>query len=87
MYTVFFQEQKNLLSVCATTSLYPLETSEGRDSLEAKAKRFYRSCMNTRAIERQGSEPFLNLIQQVSLGLDLHVLLSTSNTPTSAYIK
>ncbi|XP_063054269.1 kell blood group glycoprotein [Engraulis encrasicolus] len=42
-----------------------LETSEGRDSLEAKAKRFYRSCMNTRAIERQGSEPFLNLIQQV----------------------
>ncbi|KAL2084100.1 hypothetical protein ACEWY4_019618 [Coilia grayii] len=42
-----------------------LETSEALDSLEGKALRFYRSCMDTDTIESQGPEPFLKLVQQL----------------------
>ncbi|XP_031432954.1 kell blood group glycoprotein isoform X2 [Clupea harengus] len=48
-----------------------LEMAEGLDSpnsLEWKARQFYRSCMNTDSIEGQGSEPFLKLGGWSALG-------------------
>ncbi|XP_062395180.1 kell blood group glycoprotein [Sardina pilchardus] len=45
-----------------------LEMAEGLrspNSLEEKARQFFRSCMDINSIESQGSEPFLKLIQQL----------------------
>ncbi|XP_028833189.1 kell blood group glycoprotein isoform X2 [Denticeps clupeoides] len=65
METDILHDRQTLLLVSIRDILEIRDRTASPDSPEEKVRRFYHSCMNTDAVENLGSQPFLNLIQQL----------------------